>query len=150
MPVPHEVLDDFSPEIAEQGCLFEIVAAGMLSSQPPSGLSYKNLTSVSHPSVQGRLAPGLIKDLRAYYARLDQYGRVIELTQVTPFEDGGPVIDNDGSSRVDNNGNPIYVDAFVLREYPPLNGTWSHVRLLLDVNPSREDFLLWMGGAHRE
>ncbi|WP_419551640.1 hypothetical protein [Candidatus Poriferisodalis sp.] len=147
--VPPEVLDDFPPEVAQEGCLFEVTGAGMLRGQPSSGAAHVGLSGPSHPSVEGRLAPGLISDLRAYYVRFDRTGHAIELVQATPYTaSGGYLIDGNGDPVFDDDGDRIEMSAEVLREFPPRNRSWASVDLLLDIDAFSEDFLLWIGGAH--
>ncbi|WP_419945720.1 hypothetical protein [Candidatus Poriferisodalis sp.] len=141
-----QVLDDFPPEVLNEKCLRVLDSKGAIRHRSLS--SSADLGPVpSHPSMHGRLAPGLITDLRAYLARLDDSGRVTELLRLTPFNSEGYVVDlNDNVVRGED-GAELWVSESVTREYPPLNGGAGSIRLLFE-DPSPDDLVIWIGGAH--
>ena len=143
--VPSEVLDGYAPD----ACLREVHASGLVRSDPRQGDPDRRLSGPSHPSVYGRLAPGLIADLRAYHALFDDRGRVTDLVRLTPFfyesylydaKTGFFVTDENGEFIVEHPG-------AVVREYPSLKMPSTTINVLLDVSSLDDAFLLWIGGA---
>lgn len=146
VPLLSEVLDDFSRDVLERECLRYLSLSGVVRHRPYPGSAELDLVP-SHPSMHGRLAPGLIKDLRAYIARLDTRGRVVDLQRLTPFNKSGPVVDLNGEVMLDGNGEERWTSESVTREYPPLDGGIGLIGLYFR-DPSPDGFVIWVGGAH--
>lgn len=141
-----EVLDDFPSDVLETECLRRLRVGGLVVHRDYSDGIDVGITR-SHPSMHGRLAPGLIGELRAYLARLDEAGRVTDLLRLTPFNSGGPVFDLNLNVVRDEDGEARHVPESITREYPPLDGATAYVELLFE-DPFPNDFMIWVGGAH--
>lgn len=142
LAVPDEYRDEI---LAGAGCLDQLWAFGRYRGGRGQSAAHVGLGSPSHPSMRGRMAPGLVADLRVYGAHIDDDGRVADLKRLTPFSFGGFAVD-EGPKR-DADGNHLISPAQTFREYPPLDVYDRSLTLLL---PSRwqGDFVVWIGGAH--
>ncbi|WP_419554779.1 hypothetical protein [Candidatus Poriferisodalis sp.] len=96
---------------------------------------------VSHPSLGGRWAPGVVESLRGFVAHVDPDGRLVELSALTPFHSPG----HSYRGRTDNG--PLVV----MRSYPPLEAKLGdpppYVNFAFALWPDT-DWMFWIGGVH--
>ncbi|WP_419551646.1 hypothetical protein [Candidatus Poriferisodalis sp.] len=90
---------------------------------------------VSHPSLNGLWAPGVVERLWGYVAHVDHDGHLVAVSALTPFRDG-------------------HADAppIVMRSYPPIESELGelpmpHVSFAFAFSYDT-DWMFWIGGAH--
>ena len=142
--VPDEVLDEFT---ADEPCLRQLWVTGRHRGGPGQSGTRVGLGGPSHPSMRGQMAPALIEDLRAYLARIDAGGSVVDLQRLVPFFLEGYAYAPSGAAILDDDGNRVVIPAVVIREYPSLDDP-DRSPILLFPDPSPDTFVLWVGGAH--
>lgn len=145
LAIPDEQRDEI---LLGAGCLAKLGASGQYRGRlGPSG-AHTGLGGVSHPSMRGEMAPGLVAELRAYGAAIDDNGVVVDLQRLTLFVPGGYSENPEGPDMLrDENGNLLVSPAIVIREYPTLDRAYDVLTVLI---PSRwaAEFVVWIGGAN--
>ena len=96
---------------------------------------------VSHPSLGGLWAPGVIESLRGFVAQVDPDGRVAEVSAITPFHAPG----HSYRGRTDD-GPLVAMPTYPPPDSKPVAGP-PYVNFAFAIWPDT-DWMFWIGGAH--